>query len=88
MKESQGIVLKGNREAEIVAERAPQPTGRQVLIKTHAVGLCGSDMSLYSGKYEGPKNYPIYFGHEWSGIVEAVGPAVTGVAGGDKCSRS
>jgi threonine dehydrogenase-like Zn-dependent dehydrogenase len=41
-------------------------------------------MSLYSGKYEGPKNYPIYFGHEWSGIVEAVGPGVTKVEPGDK----
>jgi len=84
MKESQGIVLKGNNDAEIIAERVSQPTGRQVLIKTHAVGLCGSDMSLYSGKYEGPKNYPIYFGHEWSGIVETVGPDVTKVMPGDK----
>lgn len=84
MIESQGIVLKGHSEAEIVAERVPHPTGRQLLIKTHAVGLCGSDMSLYSGKYEGPKNYPIYFGHEWSGLVEAVGPDVTKVKPGDK----
>ncbi len=84
MKESQGIVLKGGRDAEIVAARVPQPTRQQVLIRTHAVGLCGSDMSLYSGKYEGPKNYPIYFGHEWSGIVEAVGPDVTKVKPGDK----
>ncbi len=84
MKESQGIVLKGGRDAEIVATRVPQPTRQQVLIRTHAVGLCGSDMSLYSGKYEGPKNYPIYFGHEWSGIVEAVGPDVTKVKPGDK----
>jgi len=84
MIESQGIVLKGNREAEIVAGQVPPPTGRQVLVKTHAVGLCGSDMSLYSGKYEGPKNYPIYFGHEWSGLVEAVGPDVTKVKPGDK----
>lgn len=84
MMESQGIVLKGNNDAEIIAERVSQPTGRQVLIKTHAVGLCGSDMSLYSGTYEGPKNYPIYFGHEWSGIVEAVGPDVTKLQPGDK----
>jgi threonine dehydrogenase-like Zn-dependent dehydrogenase len=84
MIESKGIVLKGSREAAIITERVPAPIGRQVLIKTHAVGLCGSDMSLYSGQYEGPKNYPIYFGHEWSGIVEAVGPAVTKVKPGDK----
>lgn len=84
MIKSHGIVLKGNREAEIVAQQVPPPTGRQVLIKTHSVGLCGSDMSLYSGKYEGPKNYPIFFGHEWAGIVEAVGPDVTKVRPGDK----
>jgi L-iditol 2-dehydrogenase len=55
-----------------------------VLVRTHAVGLCGSDMGLYLGTYEGPKNYPLYFGHEWSGIVEAVGPDVTRLSPGDK----
>lgn len=84
MTESQGIVLQGGREAELVTAAVREPTGREVLVKTHAVGLCGSDLSLYSGQYEGPKNYPIYFGHEWSGVVEAVGPAVTKVKPGDK----
>ena len=84
MIESKGIVLQGGRQAKIVTESSPEPGGRQVLIKTHAVGLCGSDMSLYSGHYEGPKNYPIFFGHEWSGVVEAVGPDVTKVKPGDK----
>jgi len=41
------------------------------LVRMTAVGLCGSDVGLYLGTYEGPKNYPIYFGHEWSGVVEA-----------------
>jgi threonine dehydrogenase-like Zn-dependent dehydrogenase len=84
MMQSKGIVLKGGNAAEIVTENAAMPTGTQVLIKTHAVGLCGSDMSLYSGTYQGPKNYPIYFGHEWSGVIEAVGPEVTKVNPGDK----
>lgn len=84
MVESKGIVLKGNREAEIITAKVPEPASRQVLIKIHAVGLCGSDISLYNGTYEGPKNYPIYFGHEWSGIVEKAGPDVTKVKPGDK----
>ncbi len=84
MIQSKGIVLQGNQRAEIVTEEVPMPTGSQVLIKTHAVGLCGSDISLYNGTYEGPKNYPIYFGHEWSGTVEAIGPDVTKVQPGDK----
>ncbi len=84
MIESRGIVLKGGKQGDIVTEQVPPPSGRQVLVKTHAVGLCGSDMSLYSGTYEGPKNYPIYFGHEWSGVVAAVGPDVTQISPGDK----
>jgi L-iditol 2-dehydrogenase len=81
---SKGIVLKGDRKTEIVTEEVPAPSGMQVLVRTQAVGLCGSDLSLYHGTYEGPKNYPLYFGHEWSGTVEAVGPAVTRLKPGDK----
>jgi L-iditol 2-dehydrogenase len=81
---SQGIVLRGDKQADIVVEDVPAPTGSQVLIRTHAVGLCGSDLGLYHGTYEGPRNYPLHFGHEWSGTVEAAGPSVTGVRRGDK----
>ena len=82
--QSPGVVLRGGKRAEIVSEEVALPTGTQVLVRTHAVGLCGSDMSLYLGTYEGPKDYPLYFGHEWSGTVEAVGPEVTRVRPGDK----
>jgi len=81
---SRGIVLRGGRQAEIVTEEVAAPAGSQVLVRTHAVGLCGSDMGLYLGTYEGPKNYPIYFGHEWSGVIEAIGPEVTRLRPGDK----
>jgi L-iditol 2-dehydrogenase len=81
---SKGVVLKGEKRAEIVAKKVGAPAGTQVLINTHAVGLCGSDIGLYHGTYTGPKNYPLYFGHEWSGTVEAVGPDVTKVKPGDK----
>ena len=82
--QSQGIVLKGGRQAELVREEVAAPVGSQVLVRTHAVGLCGSDVGLYLGTYEGPKNYPIYFGHEWSGVVEAVGPKATRLRPGDR----
>jgi L-iditol 2-dehydrogenase len=81
---SEGIVLRGAGQAEIVSEEVAAPTGTQVLVRTHAVGLCGSDLGLYHGTYEGPKNYPLYFGHEWSGTVQDVGPEVSSVRAGDK----
>lgn len=82
--QSRGVVLQGGRRAQIISEEVAAPEGSQVLVRTHAVGLCGSDVGLYLGTYEGPKNYPMYFGHEWSGTVEAVGPAVTQLQPGDK----
>jgi threonine dehydrogenase-like Zn-dependent dehydrogenase len=82
--QSTGVVLQGGRKAQVISAEAPAPLGSQVLVRTHAVGLCGSDVGLYLGTYEGPKNYPLYFGHEWSGTVEAVGSAVTKVRRGDK----
>jgi len=82
--QAKGVVLQGGRQADIIAEEVVMPTGRQALVRTHAVGLCGSDIGLYNGTYEGPKNYPLHFGHEWSGAVEAVGPDVTRLKPGDK----
>lgn len=81
---SVGVVLRGAGQAEIASEEVAAPTGTQVLVRTHAVGLCGSDLGLYHGTYEGPKNYPLYFGHEWSGTVQDVGPEATSVRVGDK----
>jgi 2-desacetyl-2-hydroxyethyl bacteriochlorophyllide A dehydrogenase len=82
--QSKGIVLRGGKQMELVTTELEAPAGSQVLVRTHAVGLCGSDSGLYLGTYEGPKNYPLYFGHEWSGSVEAVGPDVTRFRPGDK----
>ena len=82
--QSKGIVLCGGKQLEMVTADLEEPAGSQVLVRTHAVGLCGSDSSLYLGTYEGPRNYPLYFGHEWSGTVEAVGPQVTRLMPGDK----
>ncbi len=82
--QSKGIVLHGGRQLEMVTAQPAAPAGSQVLVRTHAVGLCGSDASLYQGTYEGPRNYPLYFGHEWSGTVAAVGPEVAWLKSGDK----
>lgn len=52
----------------------PKPEADEVLIKVMAVGVCGTDAHLYLGDYENP--YPVIPGHEFSGIVEAVGDRV------------
>ena len=74
------------RDAEI-----PEPAAGEVLIRVSNVGICGSDIHMFNGTYNAPVNYPILFGHEWSGTVVKVGEGVTKVAVGDKvtgdCSK-
>ena len=66
---------------------APKPEVQygQVLIKIKATAICGSDLHVY----ESPPGYefmkvPNILGHEYSGIVEAVGEGVTQFAVGDR----
>lgn len=67
------------------------PTGHDVLIRVENVGICGSDIHLYHGTYNGPHTYPMLFGHEWSGTVVEVGDQASKLKIGDKvtgdCSR-
>ncbi len=57
-----------------------------VLVDVKAVGICGSDVHNYVEGGIGLRKvaYPFVPGHEASGIVKAVGDAVTGVKPGDR----
>lgn len=84
-------ILEEPRHIRPREEARPEPRGHEVLVRVNYVGLCGSDIHLYHGTYSAPHSYPMRFGHEWSGVVETVGEAVTGLSAGDRvtgdCSR-
>lgn len=61
------------------------PGAGQVLVRTHRMGICGSDLAGYLGKMPFYR-YPRIPGHELGVEVLAVGPDVTNVAVGDRCS--
>lgn len=61
--------------------RIDKPKGREVLIRTSAVGVCHSDLHFMDGLYSYP--LPTVLGHEAAGIVESVGPDVRTVKPGD-----
>ena len=61
----------------------PQIQDDEVLIKVKYCGICGSDWSIYTGKYAKEK-LPLITGHEFWGIVEEVGPKARGVKVGDR----
>lgn len=54
----------------------PEPGPGEVLISVGGVGLCGSDLSVFSGKWKAP-TYPWIMGHEAFGVIEALGPGVS-----------
>ncbi len=53
----------------------------QVVLRSRAVGLCGTDAHILAGAFPVPT--PIVLGHETIGVVEELGEGVTSLAVGD-----
>jgi len=60
----------------------PVPESGEVVIAVTLAGVCGSDYSLYHGKFGVP--LPVVPGHEGMGIVKEVGPGVSNVSVGQR----
>jgi aryl-alcohol dehydrogenase len=58
-----------------------EPGPHEAVVRMVATGLCHTDLGVASGGLPFP--LPGVLGHEGAGVVEAVGPAVTGIAPGD-----
>lgn len=54
----------------------PQPGPHEALLRIESVGVCGSDIHYYVDGHIGNQvaTPPLILGHEYAGIVEAVGP--------------
>ena len=65
------------RPGEIVVDEVADPEvgPDDVRIAVGGVGLCGSDLSVFSGRWPAP-SYPWIMGHEAFGTIEAVGRRV------------
>jgi threonine dehydrogenase-like Zn-dependent dehydrogenase len=66
----------------------PEPAPRHVLVRIDRLGICGTDVHLFTGDIaymqNGLSRYPFRPGHEWCGTVAAVAEGVTNVAVGDR----
>jgi D-arabinose 1-dehydrogenase-like Zn-dependent alcohol dehydrogenase len=68
---------------EIVERPIPEPGAGTVRIKVHACGICHSDSLTKEGAFPGIE-YPRVPGHEVAGVIDAVGPGVSGWELGQK----
>lgn len=63
----------GKIRFEEVAETPPGPG--EVRIRVRQIGICGSDIHVWHGSHPFTP-YPVIQGHEFMGVVEAIGPGV------------
>jgi L-iditol 2-dehydrogenase len=61
--------------------RTPDAGPEMLLVRVAASGICGTDSHILHGMY--PAHLPLIPGHEYAGVVEAVGGEVDGFAPGD-----
>jgi len=81
-KKMRAALIEAKERLRIVEADIPHPVLNEVLIEVFASGICGTDLHIYKGDYKG--TYPIIPGHEFSGIVRAVGPDVRSFKPGDR----
>lgn len=71
---------------DVRVESVPDPViqdEQDIILRVTATAICGSDLHIYRGKIPNMKAGDV-LGHEFMGIVEEVGPAVTRVRKGDR----
>src|SRR3954452_6533468 len=71
------LVITGAGSARLEEVAAPVAGPGQVVVDVRRAGICGTDVELFSEKLayfaQGRIGYPIRPGHEWCGVVSALG---------------
>lgn len=61
----------------------PQPRAGEIRVKVDACAVCGTDLKSY--KHGNPRiKAPLVMGHEFTGLIDAIGPRVEGFAEGER----
>jgi D-arabinose 1-dehydrogenase-like Zn-dependent alcohol dehydrogenase len=70
-------VSRRNGPLELVERDIPTPGRNAVRVKVEACGVCHSDSGVVDGLFPFVE-YPRVLGHEVAGVIDALGPGVTG----------
>lgn len=74
-----------HKPGDIRVDTVPDPSildPRDVILRVTSTAICGSDLHILSGAV--PQSDPLVMGHEFMGIVEEVGAAITNLKKGDR----
>ena len=78
------LTYHGSKDVRV--ESVPDPTiveDDDIILRVTSTAICGSDLHIYRGKIPAMEHGDI-LGHEFMGVVEAVGPGVTKIGIGDR----
>jgi threonine dehydrogenase-like Zn-dependent dehydrogenase len=74
------FVVTAAREGSVQDVPDPVAGEGQVVVDIHRAGVCGTDVEFWTGEmaylHQGHARYPMRLGHEWCGVVSALGPGV------------
>jgi L-iditol 2-dehydrogenase len=79
------LLAYGNEQVAMCEAPVPEIGPGDLLIAVKYAGICGSDVAMFRGCM-GPEHRvfpPVTLGHEFAGVVERIGAAVTGFVPGD-----
>ncbi len=74
------VVISGPGSARVENVEIPVPGAGQVVVDVRRAGICGTDVELFTGQLayfaQGKTGFPLRPGHEWCGVVSALGAGV------------
>lgn len=74
---NQAVMIEARHQAKFTETSLPELKPGDILIRTEYVGVCRTDLEVYDGSLgyyrDGLAKYPIVPGHEFSGIIAAIG---------------
>ena len=74
------LVITGPGTADVHEVEDPAAGPGQVVVDIERAGVCGTDVEFFTGEMSylrsGDAAYPMRIGHEWCGVVSAIGDGV------------
>ncbi|HDS8267336.1 TPA: Zn-dependent oxidoreductase, partial [Escherichia coli] len=77
------ILIEKPNQLSIIEREIPTPSAGEVRVKVKLAGICGSDSHIYRGHNPFAK-YPRVIGHEFFGVIDAVGEGVESARVGER----
>jgi L-gulonate 5-dehydrogenase len=77
-------LLHGPKDLRVGEAPTPEIESDEVLVESQFAGICGTDLHIYLGEFEGRVRYPAIQGHEFGGVIVELGSEVSGFAIGDR----